>query len=61
MLEFTAEYQEAIDSITANRDMKLRQFEMTEEEWEIATQLCDVLKVSTIHLVLTYCLTLLTT
>ena len=45
MLEFAISYQEAIDSITANREMKLRQFEISEAEWEIATQLRDVLKV----------------
>ena len=44
MLEFALKYQEAID-ITGNHDMKLRKYEMNEEEWEVACQLCQVLKV----------------
>jgi hypothetical protein len=45
MLEFAVDYREALDSITGNQKMKLRQFELTEEDWEIATKLRDVLKV----------------
>ena len=45
MLEFAVEYREAIDSITANQKMKLRQYELAEEDWEIATKLRDILKV----------------
>ena len=45
MLEFAIEYREALKSITGNQRMKLRQYELTEEDWEIATQLHDVLKV----------------
>jgi hypothetical protein len=44
MLVFAVEYREALDSITGNQRMKLRQYEMTEEDWEIATKLRDVLK-----------------
>ena len=46
MLEFAVEYREALDSITGNQRMKLRQYELSEEDWEIATKLRDVLKVS---------------
>lgn len=46
MLEFAIEYREALDSITGNQKMKLRQYELAEEDWEIATKLRDVLKVS---------------
>ena len=45
MLEFAIEYCEALESITGNQRMKLRQYELTEEDWEITTQLCDILKV----------------
>jgi hypothetical protein len=45
MLEFAIEYREALDAITGNQRMKLRQFELTEDDWKIATHLRDVLKV----------------
>jgi hypothetical protein len=45
MLEFAIEYREALESITGNQRMKLRQYELTDEDWEIATHLRDVLKV----------------
>ena len=35
MLEFAVEYREALDSITRNQRMKLRQYELSEEDWEI--------------------------
>jgi hypothetical protein len=46
MLNFAVEYREALDAMTGDRDMKLRQYELSEEDWNIATQLRDVLKVS---------------
>jgi hypothetical protein len=46
MLEFAVEFQEALDTITGDKEMKLRKYEMDNEEWEIAYQLRDVLKVS---------------
>jgi hypothetical protein len=45
MLNFAIEYQDALDAITGDRDMKLRQYELSEEDWKVATQLRDVLKV----------------
>jgi hypothetical protein len=45
MLEFAIEYQDALDAITDDRTMKLRQYEMDKEEWEIARQLSEALKV----------------
>jgi hypothetical protein len=45
MLEFAVDNREALDAITGNQRMKLRQFELSEEDWEIATKLRDVLKV----------------
>jgi len=46
MLNFAVEYREALNTITGDRDMKLRQYELSEEDWKVATQLRDVLKVS---------------
>lgn len=55
MLEFAIEYQDALDTITGDREMKLRQYEIDEEEWEIAQQLQEALKVH--FLVLSYLIT----
>lgn len=46
MLEFATRYRLAIDSMTATRDMDLRKYELVPEEWKIAGELRDVLKVS---------------
>jgi len=45
MLKFAIEYHTAIATITADRDMKLRKFELGKEEWKVAEELCEVLKV----------------
>jgi hypothetical protein len=52
MLLFAVTYREALEMITGDWDMKLRQYEMDDEEWEIAHQLCQVLKVSSHILIL---------
>jgi len=49
MLNFAVEYQKALDTISADREMDLRKFELTEIEWKITTQLRDVLKVLHSH------------
>jgi hypothetical protein len=46
MLNFAIKYEEAINAITANRDMKMRALELDANEWVIAVQLRDTLKVS---------------
>ena len=46
MLKFSLAFREALDTIMGEKKMKLRKYEMDEEEWEIARQLCEVLKVS---------------
>ena len=46
MLNFAVEYREALNAITGDWDMKLRQYELSKEDWNIATQLRDVLKVN---------------
>jgi collagenase-like PrtC family protease len=45
MLDFAISYREAIDALTANRLLKLRRFELDNEEWEVAERLRDTLQV----------------
>jgi hypothetical protein len=45
MLDFAVEHITAINTITGDRDMKLRQYELSEDDWKFARQLRDVLKV----------------
>jgi hypothetical protein len=45
MIEFAVRYRAALDMITSDRDMGLRDYEMSREEWEIAGHLVEVLKV----------------
>jgi hypothetical protein len=45
MLKFAYAYREAIDKITGERAMKLREYELLESEWETVKQLRDSLKV----------------
>ena len=46
MLDFTLQYNVAIDLITGDRDMKMRDLELDAREWKLAGQLHDTLKVS---------------
>jgi hypothetical protein len=45
MLDFSIAYRSALDSITANRGLNLRQFELDNEEWKAAEKLRDTLLV----------------
>jgi hypothetical protein len=45
MLEMAVRYRAAIDDITANKTLKLRKFELDDEDWEIVSDLIRVLKV----------------
>jgi hypothetical protein len=45
MLEVTLKYQKAIDIMTSARENGLRDYKLTQGEWKIAAQLCDILKV----------------
>jgi hypothetical protein len=45
MLDFAIEHIAAINTITGDRDMKLRQYELSEDDWKLARQLRDILKV----------------
>ena len=52
MLQFALEYRAAIKQITGEVDMKLRNYEMSSEEWDVASELCEVLKVCLLYLLL---------
>jgi hypothetical protein len=52
MLKFAYSYREAIDKITGERALKLRDYELLESEWETVGQLRDSLKVRTIHIII---------
>jgi hypothetical protein len=46
MLQFALAYRTPLDGLTGIREMKLRSYELSEEEWKIAGQLAGVLDVS---------------
>jgi hypothetical protein len=45
MLKFALDYRIALDTITGERDMKLRKYELKDAEWDIAKQLGGILEV----------------
>jgi hypothetical protein len=45
MLKMSVEYRVAIDDVTANKSLKLRIYELDEEDWEVIVDLIRVLKV----------------
>ena len=54
MLDFAIDHITAINFITADRNMNLRKYELSEEDWSIARQLRDVLKVFFFLLLILY-------
>jgi len=46
MLKFAIDYQKAINRLTVDKNLGLRQYELSDEEWEIAKQLSMLLMVS---------------
>ncbi len=46
MLNFAYTYRNPYNELCANRDMKMRQYEVEDYEWEIVKQLADILKVN---------------
>ena len=54
MVEFAVEYRTAIDTMTAARDLDLRRYELIPEEWKIAVELRDMLKVGVFSVVHSY-------
>jgi hypothetical protein len=45
MLKFALDYRVVIDDITANKALKLRQYELDDSDWDIVEDLLRVLKV----------------
>jgi hypothetical protein len=45
MLNVAMEYRKVVDDITANKSVKLRQYELDDEGWDIIADLLRVLKV----------------
>lgn len=56
MLDFALKYQPAIMEFTSNLKFGLRKFELDNEEWELAKQLRDVLKVREHYYLSCYCI-----
>ncbi|KAF8163031.1 hypothetical protein B0H34DRAFT_744625 [Crassisporium funariophilum] len=48
MLNFAVKYRAPIDQMTSNCELNLRQYELDNQEWNIAVNLRDMLKVSSI-------------
>jgi hypothetical protein len=46
MLTVAMEYCKVVDNITANKSLKLRQYELDDEGWDIIEDLLCVLKVT---------------
>jgi hypothetical protein len=45
MLKFCLEYRAPIDLITADKQLKLRKYELDEEDWLVVDQLVSILQV----------------
>ena len=54
MLKFACTYREAINKITDDRGMKLREYELKDDEWKIVEELRDSLKVCSSELALIF-------
>lgn len=50
MADFAYTYRAAVDQLTDDRTLKLRELELTEREWELVRQLRDCLKVRVLEL-----------
>jgi hypothetical protein len=55
MLDFSIAYREALDALTADRNVKLWKFELHNDEWEAAEKLRDTLLVPCFLLII-FCL-----
>jgi hypothetical protein len=51
LLTFVLQYQAGIDDVTSNKTAGLRQYELSDEEWGIACQLCNSLRVCLLFIV----------
>ncbi|KAG0706868.1 hypothetical protein DFH29DRAFT_758840, partial [Suillus ampliporus] len=48
MLNYAVEHRKAVDIVTQHWDLGLCEFELSDEEWDIAGQLRDILKYTTL-------------
>jgi len=48
MLDFAYKYRRAFNEITGNRNMNMRTYELSNEDWKIVKGLAEVLKVRTL-------------
>ena len=55
MLKVAIEYSDAVDKITGDKKLSMRKYELSEDEWKIANDLHDVLKVRATALRLDAC------
>lgn len=46
MLDYALQHREVVDGITQKRELGLRKFELSDEEWTVVEQLHTVLMVS---------------
>ena len=54
MLNVAMEYHKVVYNITANKSLKLRQYELDDKGWDIIKDLLRILKVTFTHLSWTY-------
>ena len=45
LLEFAVKYRQAIDALTADKQLKLRKYELFDDDWRIIDELVSVLQV----------------
>jgi hypothetical protein len=45
MMHFVLEYRQAVDQITADKTLKLRMYELDDDDWAIVEDLVSVLEV----------------
>jgi hypothetical protein len=50
MLHFVIKYRQPVDAITADKTLKLRKYELDNEDWTIVGDLVTVLEVCNAHL-----------
>lgn len=52
MLHYALEHRKAVDTVTQQRDLCLRKYELDDDEWVVVEQLHDVLKVRVLCVVI---------
>jgi hypothetical protein len=50
MLRFAVKYRIVIDSTTADKSLKLRKFELDNDDWKIVNNLVSILEVRVLYL-----------